>query len=168
MFRYLLLPKGISGTLFLHSMPGRRETLEQVFAQTKRNGVTRVVSLASFDEIRDKSHSYANAIDTGSLPCVLEVCEIPDYGIPNDRDNFVSAVNSTAYRLREGEHILLHCCAGIGRTGMFASCVLIALGATPQAAEKSVKSAGSAPVTSEQKELILWFAQSLPHRMDDA
>ncbi len=162
MFRKVLLPKGISGTLFLHSMPGRREPLEQVFAQIKRNGVTRIVSLVSFDEIRDKSPSYADAIDTGSLPGALEVCEIPDYGIPNNRCNFVGAVGSTACRLRQGEHILLHCGAGIGRTGMFASCVLIALGVSPQVAEKSVKSAGSGPETSEQKELILWFAQSFP------
>ncbi|GAB3669793.1 protein-tyrosine phosphatase family protein [Ramlibacter alkalitolerans] len=52
--------------------------------------------------------------------------------------------------------VLLHCAAGMGRTGT-AACVLKALGlATPEALQR-VRDAGSNPQNAEQSGLVDWF-----------
>ncbi len=66
--------------------------------------------------------------------------------------------------MRRDANILLHCAAGIGRTGTVASCVLVALALTPDEAARRVKAAGSYAERPEQVELIQWVAsQPTPH-----
>jgi protein-tyrosine phosphatase len=83
---------------------------------------------------------------------------VPDFGVPTDRSAFTVSVNETARRLCNGESILLHCGAGIGRTGMFAICVLLALGMTQKHAQETIANAGSSSERREQDELVSWFA----------
>ena len=62
-----------------------------------------------------------------------------------------------AVALRRGESVLLHCAAGIGRTGTAAACVLKALGLPAQHALQRVRDAGSNPQNAEQSGLVAWF-----------
>jgi protein-tyrosine phosphatase len=159
MFRAVRLPSGIGGHLFLHSVPGQfPEPLESVLNEIRRSGVTRIVCLAPADEISRRSPSYALAIQNKQIPCERDVCEVADLAVPTDWCAFAALVRKTAYRLREGESILLHCGEGIGRTGMFATCVLLMLGTTLEQARAIVAKAGSEAEIPEQNELISWFA----------
>jgi protein-tyrosine phosphatase len=84
---------------------------------------------------------------------------IVDFGVPSDRARFLELVNSIAFDLRGGANILLHCAAGIGRTGTVASCVLAALGVPVDEATQRVYAAGSYAERPEQVDLIQWVAQ---------
>ena len=158
MFRAVKLSAGIHGKLYLHSMPGRCEPLKSAVQEIERCGVNRIVCLAPSEEITRKSPKYAKTIQAGSLPCERDVCEVPDFGVPSDRCAFAGVVHATACRLREGQTVLVHCGAGIGRTGMFAICVLLALGVSEPEAHEIAATAGSCPERPEQNKLISWFS----------
>ena len=158
MLRKVLLPTAVPGNLFLHSMPGRREPLAAVWRATKAVAIDTIVCLAPPSEMRAKSPEYADALNGGSVPGRVRTFEIPDFGVPVDRNAFVSFAAEIAGQLQSGDSVLVHCGAGIGRTGTFAACVLMALGMNPEAARDAVETAGSAPETSEQQELVTWCA----------
>ncbi len=56
---------------------------------------------------------------------------ITDWGLP-DRDSFTQTVHRVADYLREGESVAAHCRAGVGRSGMLATCVLQCFGHTAE------------------------------------
>ncbi len=158
MFRPVLLPSGVPGRLLLHSMPGRREALETVWNQVSKDAVRVIVCLAASHEVREKSPAYARAIESGTVPCQVLAFEIPDYGVPKDRGEFWQLALDVATRLRSGEAVLMHCNAGIGRTGTVAAAVLLALGETVSSAQQAVSEAGSDAEGAAQRELITWCA----------
>jgi len=161
MFRAVALPNGVRGRLLLHSMPGRRELLQSAWAAAKQEGVKVLVRLAGLAEIRLKSPEYADALTNGQVPFEVLACEIPDFGVPDDRGAYCAVAREIAKRLQGGEAVLVHCGAGIGRTGMFAVSVLVALGESVKSAEKAVSLAGSCAETDDQKEFVAWCASQL-------
>jgi protein-tyrosine phosphatase len=156
--RSVRLPARVTGRLRLHSMPGRNEPLAQTLAHLRSQGVDLIVCLAGPDEIRVKSPEYAAAIEAKTVPYVLEIFPIPDFGVPDDRDAFWSLASSLARRLNGGDRVLIHCGAGIGRTGTLATTVLLALGEPRTEAVRAVSAAGSHPETAEQEALVAWCA----------
>lgn len=150
MLRQVSMPSNIPGTLYLSAMPGRYESLERSFETMKERGISRIIRLALLDEVRIKSPDYYRALKEGKIPWSVEECGVPDYGVPEDENLFLKTVKRSADRLRTGETVLVHCGAGIGRTGMFAICMLMALGMSLQAAERAVRAAGSGPETEQQ------------------
>jgi len=135
-------------------MPGRDEALEDAVAQIQQLGISKVVSLADLTEIRLKSQEYARAIETGELPATLASCPIPDRGVPDDPADFFTSVKQTASAIKSGERILVHCGAGIGRTGTYATGVLMQLGLPKDQALAKARQAGSYPETKEQLDLL--------------
>ena len=148
------MPPGISGTLFLHSMPGREEPLQAAWAEASRQEIKGIVCLTGSHEIRAKSPDYATAMDTGSVPFEMLCCEIPDYETPSDREAFCKLVFKVATRVKNGDSMLIHCGAGIGRTGMFATAVLMAMGLSQKQAAEEVSKAGSGAETDGQNAFL--------------
>jgi protein-tyrosine phosphatase len=159
MFRAVNLPASIAGQLFLHSMPGRCEPYARTETEILEKGINRVVCLAPIDEIRHKSTEYARAIEEGALSYAHERFAIPDYQAPEDPEAFLELTRFVVTHLRAGEHILIHCGAGIGRTGTLAVCVLIALGVREPEARSTITAAGSQPERPAQHALIGWVAE---------
>jgi protein-tyrosine phosphatase len=157
-FRPVPLPSDVAGSLWLHSMPGRREPLEQAWEQVRVHCVEAIVCLAAFDEVRAKSPSYAAALDAKTVPCLVEPFPISDFGVPADREAFWSLAVKITTQLKAGGRVLIHCGAGIGRTGTLATCVLLGLGQPAAEAQKAVSTTGSHPETAEQRELVSWCA----------
>ena len=70
---------------------------------------------------------------------------------------FHAAIGQVVDALRGGESVLLHCAAGIGRTGTAAACVLKHLGLPTAQALQRVREAGSNPETALQSGLVERF-----------
>ena len=147
-FRSVRLPASIAGQLHLHSMPGRYEPLDAVLREIAARGVSCVAYLAPIDEIDRKSPDYARALRDGSAPCIIKIDPIPDYAAPDDEAAFWKFAQELADGLKAGKAILIHCGAGVGRTGTMAAAVLMMLGSSGEAALKTVKAAGSGPETA--------------------
>lgn len=157
MFRSVRLHESISGQLFLHSMPGRYEALDEAIKELASKGITAVVSLAPQTEIRSKSSAYADAIEEGSLPVTVLIEPVVDYGVPKDLDAFTDLAKEIANQLSAGSNILVHCGAGIGRTGMFTAIVLSYLGMTHEESLQRVREASAGPETDSQRALVHQF-----------
>ena len=156
MFRQVDLPAPISGRLLLHSMPGRFEAIERAWQQVKSEAVGAIVCLVEQHEIRLKSSQYAEALETGTVPCSVLTFEICEGGVPENRDAFWALANDVAKRLQSGETVLIHCAGGVGRTAMLAISVLLVLGEPMNEAESAVSRAGSLVETMPQIEMLSW------------
>src|SRR5208282_3522254 len=142
-------------------MPGRQEPLGDVWAEISRQGISMIVCLAPADEIRQKSPQYADAIERAAVPCTLRLFPIRDYQAPEDDGAFCNAVASTANSLCAGERVLLHCGAGIGRTGMFAMATLIAVGLSEREARQRIEDAGSWAENPAQEDSLRHFGEEI-------
>jgi protein-tyrosine phosphatase len=158
MFRRVELANLVPGRLLLHSMPGRFEAIERVWNHLRSDAVGAIVCLNEKYEIREKSSKYADALETGTVPCSVLPFEIPEGSAPDDRDAFWALANDVANRLESGESILIHCAGGVGRTAMLAISVLLALGEPLIEAEGAVSRAGSLVETMPQIEMLSWCA----------
>ena len=135
------------GTLYLHSMPGRFESLKECIFEIHNNAISQIICLTPDKEIAEKSPDYATAITEKRIP-VERVCfPVLDYTIPENVDAFYALAREVAGRLNSGENLLVHCAGGSGRTGMFAGCVLKALGKSTDALGKS----GCFPLAEQEK-----------------
>lgn len=149
-FRSVELPATVPGKLYFHCMPGRREPLDAVWKEVARRGVGCIACLTPTNEIERKSPDYARALRDGSVPCIVKSFPIPDYSAPEDPMVFWTFAHELADALQQGRTILIHCGAGVGRTGTIGAAVLMALGSTGDAALKTVEAAGSYPETAAQ------------------
>ncbi len=158
MFRKVELPAGVAGELFLCGMPGRGHHLDTFLEEVRAKTVTRIVCLVSPTEVSDSSPAYAKALGSGALPCPVVSFPIIGWGVPGDREAFVALIDDLAGRLRGGEHLLVHCLAGRGRTGLTAICLLISLGVLCAEAIALVAIAGSETESPQQVQLVEWYA----------
>ncbi len=134
--------------------------LEDEVASLKRQGTDVLVSMLTEEETEElelqdePDHCARNAIEFVSFP-------VPDREVPAHYDPFVSFVKLLLNRLAEGKRIAIHCFAGIGRSGLAASCLLVAQGMSPDAAIRVVSSARgfAIPDTDEQENWIADFAE---------
>lgn len=150
--RHLPLPEDVAGSLWLASMPGRFESLTDFLAAAEEEGATGILCLVTDQEIDAKSPDYAHARRAGNLSLSVKNFPIPDFGVPEDKAAFVALIIDFCEDLCKGKRMIIHCAAGIGRTGLFAQQVLMALGAEPRQACDQVTASGSGPESAVQKE----------------
>ncbi len=149
--RPLPLPEDVPGRVWLTAMPGRFGSLSTFVDAAGHIGATKVVCLVTGAEIAAKSPGYAEARQFGTLPLSVQDHPIPDYGLPEDLSVFADFIRGLCAELKEGQRMILHCAAGIGRTGLVSQHLLIALGVDPVRAQEQVLRAGSHPETAEQR-----------------
>ena len=156
-FRPLALPPGIAGRVWLSPMPGRMQLWERFVAEARDAGLTRIVCLTPLEEIAELSPDYAAAIETHALPCQWQALPMRNYGVAQELQGFKAGVEEMALALGGGDVLLLHCAAGIGRTGTAAACLLKRLGLSTDAALQHVRGAGSNPESARQSGWIEAF-----------
>jgi protein-tyrosine phosphatase len=159
--REVSLPAGTSGRLFLHGMPGRREKLQDLWDGLDRLGVGVIVNLTSDDETRARSPEYAEALARGTVPCDVWRLPMVDEAGPRHDGDFEQLLRRMAEGLRQGTSYLIHCNAGIGRTGTAATGVVMLLGLPLAEALRAVQAAGSGPITADQRGVLTRLASRL-------
>lgn len=118
------LPYDLPGRVFRSEMPfSGYDRYGKLFSDYQRERISTVVLLAEDSECQritgfDLRKFYLEqGIRVIHLP-------IPDFGTPHIR-NITEAVELACEKARQGYHQVVHCHAGIGRTGMFAACLAI-------------------------------------------
>jgi len=156
-FRSISLPDSVTGRLWLQSMPGRREPWSAFLDEARSNRLDLLVCLNPLDEVAALSPAYHKAIAEGRLPMRWLHVPMRDYGLATDAAAFRQGVEQVANGLRLGDRTLLHCAAGMGRTGTMAACVLKHLGMPAADALAAVTAAGSNPQSALQSGWIHQF-----------
>lgn len=156
-FRRVELPAGVPGALWLSSMPGRWEPWSSFVDEARRVGLALTLCLTEPDEVAELAPHYRRAIDTGTLPGAWLNVPMRNYDVADDAADLREAVDVVAQKLHMGEAVLLHCAAGMGRTGTAAACVLKRLGLPVDEALRRVRDAGSNPQSAVQSGLVHWF-----------
>ncbi|HWI83902.1 protein-tyrosine phosphatase family protein [Ramlibacter sp.] len=156
-FRLVDLPPPVTGSLLLAGMPARFEPWPAFEARARTATLQLVVCLTPRTEIEELSPAYYQALVQDRLPFRWLNLPMRNFGLPEDTPAFRQGVHQIAAALRGGDAVMLHCAAGLGRTGSTAACVLKALGLDAEDALQRVRDAGSNPQNAQQSGLVNWF-----------
>jgi protein-tyrosine phosphatase len=142
--------------------PRGGEDLEDEVTALAGLQVALVVSLLEPSEVRElelraeQAQCEARGLSFISFP-------VPDRGVPQSAQAFIALAHMLRSRLRAGAGVAIHCRAGIGRSGLLAGSVLVAMGRSPNealaitAAARGVK----VPDTQEQEAWLHTHARLL-------
>ena len=92
----------------------------------------------------------ANGMEFVSFP-------ISDFGLPSSVAEYANLSAEIYDKLEAGTNVLLHCRAGVGRSGLMAAGVLLRAGLDPEQAftQISTKRGVSVPETTEQRQWLI-------------
>ena len=86
---------------------------------------------------------------------------IRDMGVPQEAESesFEAFVQEILRRLERGQNVVVHCRGGLGRTGLVAACVLVALGrhAADEAVAAVRETRKGTVQTREQEDFVRLF-----------
>ena len=156
MHQIFRLKTNVPGQAYLMPSPPAK-ALNEVSQQLVERDVSLLVSLLADEDIRSLG------LQDG-LPTVvgrgLELKHFPivDFGLP-EPVAFRVLVSELCAALEQGTSIAIHCWAGLGRTGMLASCILKGLGHPSEDAMQRVAAARGVtiPDTEVQRQFIHEF-----------
>ncbi len=146
----------LPGCLWLMPCPASAQLSAQIAAY-RAAGVTRLVSMQPIEE------ATALGLKEQEAACAVAGLTfhrhpIADFGLP-DLTAFTGLTGQIVKWLHQGEGVSVHCRAGIGRSGMVVSGVLITMGQTAQDAMRNVSAVRGAliPDTVEQATFLASF-----------
>lgn len=85
---------------------------------------------------------------------------IPDFGTPASIQGFIQLIEEILANLTKTQTVVVHCRAGLGRSGLVAASCLVAIGYTPIEAFQQVRQARLGSVeTAEQENYVVHFSQ---------
>lgn len=150
------LPGGVPGALWLCGKHAIAPDYSAVFADV--GATATVVCLTEAHELSDRYPRYVEFLRAEQGRGALW-WPIPDLHAPR-LDEAVAIVGELVERLRRGEVLVMHCAAGVGRTGTIAVCVLVALGLPLDEALAHVAAhrPSAGPEVGAQRELVERFA----------
>lgn len=155
------LPEGTPGEMWLCGKHVIGADHEGVVAQV---GATTVVCLTQRHELEDRYPAYVDWLDSEvGIRAIWH--PIHDLSAPA-REAFVDLIVDLGARVRNGEHLIVHCAAGLGRAGTVAMGVLIELGMEREAAlaHLRVHRPMAGPEVGSQASLVESFADARSQR----
>ena len=151
-----------SGSLSVMAKPVSGEWIDDEFAAIAESGIARIVSLL------ERSESYEVGLENEkdyAEKYVMEFISFPitDRGLPESMNEFSSFTKRLYHEAASGIHTVIHCRAGIGRTGLVAAGVLLHCAFKPDEAFEHIsnKRGVSVPDTPEQKAWVSNYYESV-------
>ncbi len=119
---------GKTGEVSASGLYEHRRSLLADAAVLQALGVERVVSLLEKHEI---ARARVEASEDTYRAMGIRFTHVPirDVSIPQVLGGFRAYVNEVACALEDGETVVVHCMGGLGRSGVFAGCVMRSMGA---------------------------------------
>lgn len=117
------LPYGLAGTIYRSALPGSPlfDPERQLLDVYNEKGIEMVVMLTPEDEVRELTGMDLQA-RYRSLGFDVVYVPVPDFSVP-DAGAFQQPIRETLQAAQAGKTLVIHCHAGWGRTGIFASCL---------------------------------------------
>ena len=154
------IPLALAGQLFIMPKPRGGDWLADEMHGLRNMGVDVLVSLLEGSEVVELGLEDEAALFEA---CGGQFVQYPirDRTVPSNTD-FSLLVESLANDVERGKGVAVHCRAGIGRSGLVVSCVLIKLGVPSDDAIDKLSAARrlKIPDTREQEEWIHAFSRS--------
>jgi protein-tyrosine phosphatase len=152
---------GLPGRLGLTCVPGalRRETSlepdrrlrDDLAAMAREEGVTTLVTLLSEYDVSDMlGDEFGNLAQREGIEWLH--LPVEDGWVPEPPEGACRLVARILERLRTGRRVVIHCLAGLGRTGTIAACCLVALGRRPREAMARVRAARPGAIQTPPQE----------------
>lgn len=136
----------LDGKIFASSRPWNKEHLKLM----KKIGVKAVLNLLTEDEKAISDQEYlSEGFDYLNLP-------IEDMTAPTV-EQLLKAVKWIDKKLNEGKKVLVHCYAGLGRTGTIIAAYLIYKGMEPEEAIEYIRNLRPGSIQTIQQELSLYI-----------
>lgn len=132
------------------------EWLEDSIQGLKQLGIDGMVSLLEPQE------QYTLGLTKQADYCQLQGINylnfpIPDRGLPNTA-KAITLAKQLYDEIKDGKHWIIHCRAGIGRTGIIAGAVLVTAGLSTELALQTISQARSVQVPDTDKQ-VAWLKQ---------
>lgn len=145
-----------SGFLAVMAKPVSGEWIEDEFSGIAKKGVRQMVSLLEDHEAYGLGLQNENKLAEQNHMAFVSF-PIQDRGIPNSISEFSNITKKLCQEIAEGRNTVVHCRAGIGRTGIVAAGILLHCGFKPDEAFGliSAKRGIQVPDTDEQRNWIL-------------
>ena len=152
---------GLCGAIGMMSAPGLHRSLELDLAELRDGHQCAVlVSLVGDQELQYLriADLPARARDHG-----IDVIRFPigDHSTPDSHHGVIVLVERLLGMARSGRTLIIHCWAGLGRTGLIAACCLVGCGFAPGNAIMTVRQHRPRAIEdSDQEEFVETFARA--------
>lgn len=148
------VPAPASGILSTMPRPRGGDWLGDEMAALRAAGVGLVACLLTGDELADLELRDEERA-AGSVGLEFRHLPIVDMSVP-DPEPLLALADELARRLAEGDHVVVHCRAGIGRSSLLAATVLVRLGVPLEQAWVDIGTARGVevPETEEQRRWV--------------
>lgn len=143
------------GRLAIAARPQGGDNLDTAIADCRADGVDRIVRLLEPHEIHELQ-LVAQAPTCTRHGILLQDFPIPDRGVPANAMKAAALAQALRADIFDGQSVLIHCRAGIGRSALLAAAVLVATGLDPDTAFDRIRTARgvTVPDTDAQRAWI--------------
>lgn len=143
------LPYGLAGTIYRSALPGSPlfDPEHQLLDVYNEKGIETVVMLTPEDEVRELTGMDLQA-RYRSLGFDVIYAPVTDFSVP-EAGAFQQPIRDTLQAAQAGKTLVIHCHAGLGRTGIFASCL------------------AKVVFDMSGEEAVAWVRQYIPHAVEN-